>query len=168
MPSEYDESGKLTEELEEDISHEPIDETEREIHETESITVTETEELPETAIIKTTKAQDRSRSPRKSRKATGKSQEAESVSLTKLHGELRKHSDARRKTDLAIRDIEKQLKDLLLTHHTAIRDLKKQVALLRSRLAASEVRKTVTKAKTKKKDKKKHSKKTGKKKNKKR
>jgi len=168
MVSDYEDPAKLTEEMGEDISEEPIDEIETEIGETESIAETETEVLPEAAIVETAKAGGRSRSPRKPRKVTRKSQGTESPSLTELHGELRKHSDARQKTDLAIKDIEKQLKDLLLTHHTAIRDLKKQVAQLRSRLAAAESRKTVAKAKTKKKDKKKHSKKNGKKKNKKR
>ena len=168
MVSDHDEPAKLTEEMDEDISEEPTDELETEVEETEFSGETETEVLPEATIVETTKAGGRSRSSRKPRKVTTKSQDTESTSLTKLHGELRKHSDARKKTDLAIKDIEKQLKDLLLTHHTAIRDLKKQVAQLRSRLAAAELRKTATKAKTKKKDKKKHSKKNGKKKNKKR
>lgn len=34
----------------------------------------------------------------------------ESTSLDKLRSELRRHSDARKKTDLAIKDIEKELK----------------------------------------------------------
>jgi hypothetical protein len=64
---------------------------------------------------------------------------------------------------LAIKDIEKQLKGLLLTHHTAIRDLKKEVAKLRREVTAAEskkakkisVKKTATKKSSKKTDRKK-------------
>ena len=51
----------------------------------------------------------------------------EPKSLSRLHRELRRHSDARKKTDLAVKDIEKQLTSLLLAHHSAIKELQKQV-----------------------------------------
>jgi hypothetical protein len=84
----------------------------------------------------------------------------ESRSLSKLHTELRKHSSARKKTDLAIKDIEKQLKSLLLAHHSAIRDLKKEVTQLRKSIALAESRKITKKTQTKKKGNKKPSRKT--------
>ena len=43
--------------------------------------------------------------------------------ISKIHDELRKHSDARKKTDLAILNIRKELKDLLLVHHATIKNL---------------------------------------------
>jgi len=71
----------------------------------------------------------------------------DSKSLSELHTELRKHTEARKKTDLAIKDIEKQLKDLLLAHHSAIRDLKKQVGQLR-RSVGAKTRKTAAKGRS--------------------
>ena len=44
--------------------------------------------------------------------------------VSKLHDELRKHSDARKKTEREILDIRKELKDLLLVHHATIKDSK--------------------------------------------
>jgi Sec-independent protein translocase protein TatA len=49
-----------------------------------------------------------------------------------------------------LKDIEKQLKDLVLAHHSAIRDLKKQVGQLQNKLAAAESRKRQKKTSTKK------------------
>ncbi|MGA7977700.1 MAG: hypothetical protein WB975_10720 [Nitrososphaeraceae archaeon] len=54
---------------------------------------------------------------------------------SKLQTELRKHSDARKKTDLVILDIRKELKDLLLVHHATIKDLQKQVAQIHRKIA---------------------------------
>ncbi|MGA8916537.1 MAG: hypothetical protein WB474_11160 [Nitrososphaeraceae archaeon] len=54
---------------------------------------------------------------------------------SKLQTELRKHSDAPKKTDLAILDIRKELKDLLLVHHATIKDLQKQVAQMHRKIA---------------------------------
>ena len=48
--------------------------------------------------------------------------------ISKLHDELRKHSDARKKAEREILDIRKELKDLLLVHHATIKDLQKQVS----------------------------------------
>ena len=55
--------------------------------------------------------------------------------ISKLDSELRKHKDARRKTDQAILDIRKELKDLLLIHHAKIKDLQKQVTQMRRKIA---------------------------------
>ena len=48
----------------------------------------------------------------------------EDKSISKLHDELRKHSDARKKAEREILDIKKELKDLLLVHHAMIKDFK--------------------------------------------
>ena len=56
--------------------------------------------------------------------------------ISKLHDELRKHSDARKKAEREILDIKKELKDLLLAHHATIKDLQKQVALMNRKIAA--------------------------------
>ena len=55
--------------------------------------------------------------------------------LSKLHDELRKHSDARKKAEREILDIRKELKDLLLVHHATIKDLQKQVAQMHRKIA---------------------------------
>ena len=55
--------------------------------------------------------------------------------ISKLHDELRKHSDARKKAEREILDIRKELKDLLLVHHATIKDLQKQVAQMHRKIA---------------------------------
>ena len=62
----------------------------------------------------------------------------ESKSMSRLHSELRKHSDARKKTDSAILDIRKELKDLLLVHHATIKDLQKQVSQMHRKISTIE------------------------------
>ena len=52
----------------------------------------------------------------------------EDKSISKLHNELRKHSDARKKAERDILNIKKELKDVLLAHHATIKNLQKQVA----------------------------------------
>ena len=69
-------------------------------------------------------------------------------SISKLQTELRKHSDARKKTDSAILDIRKELKDLLLIHHATIKDLQKQVAQMHRKIATLDSSKKSTKSKT--------------------
>ena len=66
---------------------------------------------------------------------TAKFEEELDKSILRLQGELRKHSNARKKTDSAILDIRKELKDLLLVHHATIKDLKKQVAQMHRKIA---------------------------------
>jgi hypothetical protein len=56
--------------------------------------------------------------------------------ISKLHDELRKHSDARKKAEREILDIRRELKDLLLTHHATIKDLQKQVAQMHKKIAS--------------------------------
>jgi hypothetical protein len=158
------EPGKLTEKMREEITEEePIDvlitpegiispaDVQRDYEETTSPSE------PEDTYIKTASAEERKRADervrkkktKRGRRATGT---VGSMSLSKLHNELRKHSSAKKKTDLAIKDIEKQLKSLLLAHHSAIRDLKKEVTQLRKRIAAEESGKIEKKTQTKKKD----------------
>jgi hypothetical protein len=56
-------------------------------------------------------------------------------SVSKLHDELRKHSDARKKAEREILDIRRELKDLLLAHHATIKDLQKQVSQMHRKIA---------------------------------
>ena len=72
----------------------------------------------------------------------------EDKSISKLHEELRKHSDARKKAEREILDIKKELKDLLLVHHATIKDLQKQVTLMNRKIAAIDSSKKSTHYKT--------------------
>ena len=68
--------------------------------------------------------------------------------ISKLHDELRKHSDARKKADREILDIRKELKDVLLVHHATIKDLQKQVAQMHRKIATIDSSKKSTRVKT--------------------
>jgi hypothetical protein len=68
--------------------------------------------------------------------------------ISKLHDELKKHSDARKKAEREILDIRKELKDLLLVHHATIKDLQKQVALMHRKIATIDSSKKSTMVKT--------------------
>ena len=68
--------------------------------------------------------------------------------ISKLHDELRKHSDARKKAEREILDIRKELKDLLLVHHATIKDLQKQVAQMHRKIATIDSSKKSIKVKT--------------------
>jgi hypothetical protein len=68
--------------------------------------------------------------------------------ISKLHDELRKHSDARKKAEREILDIKKELKDLLLVHHATIKDLQKQVAQMHKKIATIDNSKKSAKVKT--------------------
>jgi hypothetical protein len=95
---------------------------------------------PETPVIEpeeeifedASNMRDTTRKKKTRRKETTRPQ---SRTISQLHNELRKHSESRKKTDLAVRGIEKQLKDLLLAHHSAIRDLQKQLLQIRRKIA---------------------------------
>ena len=68
--------------------------------------------------------------------------------ISKLHDELKKHSDARKKAEREILDIRKELKDLLLVHHATIKDLQKQVAQMHRKIATIDNSKKSAKVKT--------------------
>ena len=51
--------------------------------------------------------------------------EPESRPISKLHSELRKHSDARKRTDLAILDIRKELKGFAIQYITQLSEILK-------------------------------------------
>jgi hypothetical protein len=68
--------------------------------------------------------------------------------ISKLHDELRKHSDARKKAEREILDIRKELKDLLLSHHATIKDLQKQVAQMHRKIATIDSSRKSTRVKT--------------------
>ena len=73
---------------------------------------------------------------------------SEDASISKLHTELRKHSEARKKTESAILDIKKELKDLLLVHYSTIKDFQKQVTHMNRKIATIESSKKSTQYKT--------------------
>ena len=68
--------------------------------------------------------------------------------ISKLHDELRKHSDARKKAEREILDIRKELKDVLLVHHATIKDLQKQVSQLHKKIATIDSSRKATRSKT--------------------
>jgi hypothetical protein len=106
-------------------------------------------EAAERSYIKTASTEEQKRSlERTNKEKTNERENKEARSISKLRTELRKHSDARKKTDVAIQDIEKQLKSLLLSHHTAIRDLRKDITRLRKSIAAAESKKILNKKRT--------------------
>lgn len=175
MALDDNEPAKLTEKMRAEIANEePIDDMVKPMNDVISPNNLEREyedtttEPQETTYIETAKAEERKQAPEKTRKAKRNESDKGEKSLSKLHSEIRKHSDAKRKTDMAIKDIEKQLKGLLLAHHSTIRDLKKDIAKLRREVAAAESRKKATKTVTRKTNTKKSKKKTSKKKSRKR
>jgi hypothetical protein len=84
------------------------------------------------------KVQERKPQREKARKSKIMTSHSEPKSISRLHVELRKHSDARKKTDSAILDIRKELKDLLLIHHATIKDLQKQMTQMRRKFVTIE------------------------------
>jgi hypothetical protein len=103
------------------------------------------EESIDTPKVERKPDRDKVRKSKGTRKTRNKS---EDKPISQLHSELRKHSDARKKTDLAILDIRKELKDLLLIHHATIKDLQKQVTQMHRKIAIIDSSKKSTKAKT--------------------
>ena len=93
-------------------------------------------------ITDTPKVQDHKPQRRKVRKSKTVTGPTESKSIPRFYSELRKHSDARKKTDSAILDIRKELKDLLLIHHATIKDLQKQMTQMRRKIVTIEFYKT--------------------------
>jgi hypothetical protein len=118
-----------------------------------SIEPEDEERFEETIESDTPKVQERklqTQTTGKSKRIT-KSPKSEGTSISKLHSDLRKHSEARKKTDLAILDIKKELKELLLVHHATIKDLQKQVTQMHRKIATIESsRKSTTHYKIKK------------------
>ena len=99
---------------------------------TEEEPMNEKIELTTAAVETVGPTRDRPKRPKV--KPTNKFQ-ARAERLTSLQSELRKHSDARKRTDLAIKDIQRQLKDILLVHHATIRDLQKQVTQIQRKIS---------------------------------
>ena len=93
------------------------------------------------------KVQKRKPQREKARKSNIMTSPSEPKSISRLHFELRKHSDARKKTDSAILDIRKELKDLLLIHHATIKDLQKQMTQMRRKIVTIENSRKSTKLK---------------------
>ena len=93
------------------------------------------------------KVQDRKPQREKARKSKVMTSPTEPKSISRLHSELRKHSDARKKIDSAILDIRKELKDLLLIHHATIKDLQKQMTQMHRKIVTIENSRKSTKLK---------------------
>jgi hypothetical protein len=93
------------------------------------------------------KVQERKPQREKARRSKNMTSPSEPKSISRLHVELRKHSDARKKTDSAILDIRKELKDLLLIHHATIKDLQKQMTQMRRKIVTIENSRKSTKLK---------------------
>jgi hypothetical protein len=94
------------------------------------------EEIESAAVIIEPEKEGLNRRTLKAKKNRRIQSKAESTS--RLQNELRRHSDARKRTDLAIRDLQRQLKDVLLVHHAAIRDLRKEIALIRRKISTND------------------------------
>ena len=93
------------------------------------------------------KVQERKPQREKARKSNIMTSPSEPKLISRLHVELRKHSDARKKTDSAILDIRKELKDLLLIHHATIKDLQKQMTQMHRKIVTIENSRKSTKIK---------------------
>ncbi len=93
------------------------------------------------------KVQDRKLQREKARKSKIMTSPTEPKSISRLHSELRKHSDARKKIDSAILDTRKELKDLLLIHHATIKDLQKQMTQMHRKIVTIENSRKSTKLK---------------------
>lgn len=140
----------LTEEMRSEITEdEPIDSSIRVLEpEDEEERFEETMESTDTAKVQRVKAErKKTRKSNVMRKSPTRN-ESENRPISKLHSELRKHSDARKRTDLAILDIQKELKDLLLVHHATIKDLKKQVSQMHRKIATLDSSKKSTRSMT--------------------
>lgn len=139
---------KITEKLRSEITEVPI---EYDVVEPEEVVEPEDEEERFEETIDTDKTAEESKPQRekttKEKKKRPATIEPQVRSVSKLQDELRKHSDARKKTDLAILDIRKVLKDLLLVHHATIKDLQKQVTQMHRKIATIESKKS-TRSKT--------------------
>jgi hypothetical protein len=99
-------------------------------------------------ITDTPKVQDRKPQRRKVKRSKTVTGPTESKSIPRFYSELRKHSDARKKTDSAILDIRKELKDLLLIHHSTIKDLQKQMTQMHKKIVTIENSRKSIKAKS--------------------
>jgi hypothetical protein len=140
----------LTEEMRSEITEdEPIDSSIRVLEpEDEEERFEETMESTDTAKVQNVKPERKKTRKSNVMRKNPTRNEPESRPISKLHSELRKHSDARKRTDLAILDIRKELKDLLLVDHATIRDLKKQVLQMHRKIATLDNSKKSTKSKT--------------------
>ena len=105
------------------------------------------EEEIDTPKVETRSEQKQTRKSKIKRKSAARNVN-EDTPVSKLHDELRKHSDARKKAEREILDIRKELKDLLLVHHATIKDLQKQVAQMHRKIASIDSSNKSAKVKT--------------------
>ena len=130
---------------------EPEDEESTVEMDTEQITIPpedEEETFEETIeIVDIPKVQEFKSQREKTKKSKGMASPTEPRSISRLKSVIRKHSDARKKTDSAILNIRKELKDLLLIHHATIKDLQKQMTQMRRKIVTIENSRKSTKLK---------------------
>jgi hypothetical protein len=130
---------------------EPEDEESTVEMDTEQITIPpedEEETFEETIeIVDIPKVQEVKSQREKTKKSKGMASPTEPRSISRLQSEIRKHSDARKKTDSAILNIRKELKDLLLIHHASIKVLQKQVTQMHKKILTIENSRKSTKVK---------------------
>jgi hypothetical protein len=105
------------------------------------------EEEIDTTKVETKPEQKQARKSKVTRKRPT-SRVNEDKPISKLHDELRKHSDARKKAEREILDIRKELKDVLLVHHATIKDLQKQVAQMHRKIATMDSSRKSIRSKT--------------------
>ena len=105
------------------------------------------EEEIDTPKVETKSEQKQTRKSKIKRKSPTRSVN-EDKPVSKLHDELRKHSDARKKAEREILDIKKELKNMLLVHHATIKDLQKQVAQMHRKIATIDSSRKSAKVKT--------------------
>lgn len=98
-------------------------------------------------IVDIPKAQEVKSQREKTKKSKLMASPTEPRSISRLKSEIRKHSDARKKTDSAILNIRKELKDLLLIHHASIKDLQEQVTQMHKKILTLENSRKTTKVK---------------------
>jgi len=146
MASDDNEPAKLTEDMRAEITDEhfkddvlkPVNTVSQnlqaESEETTPIVEPEEEEFEET----TEASQTRPKKPRGSKVKQASRNENGSKSISKLENDLKKHSDLARITDLALKDIQRKIKDLNkrtdIKHHQVIRDLQTQVKELQRKI----------------------------------
>ena len=105
------------------------------------------EEEIDTPKVEPKSAQKQARKSKVTRKSST-SGVNEGKPISKLHDELRKHNEARKKAEREILDIRRELKDLLLVHHATIKDLQKQVSQMHRKIATIDSSKKSARVKT--------------------
>ena len=103
------------------------------------------EEEIEAAKVEAKPVRDKVRKLKAKRNTPNKSDK----SISQIQDELRKHSNARNKTDFAFLNIRQGLMDLKLVYQVTIKDLQKQISQMKRKLATIEKSRKSTKIRAK-------------------